>query len=209
MPKIVFTELQKGVTVGKGTFNVIKGNSTYDGKPWEKRYFASNAAINSVTETLQPGDKVECVTVKQGNFWNLERVEIMERGNGQAPPAPQPATPPAAAPAGKTQQGQDYKKREKVATAGGFRPPEDISRTESLKLSVEVVKACLDHPASHEGPLTFPEACVAALEGAEIFNGYITGKKSAAGKSTNPAKKAQAPAEAPADHDTDPEIPFD
>jgi hypothetical protein len=170
MPKIVFTELEKGVKVGKGTFNVIKGNSTYDGKPWEKRYFAFAENLNAVAYTLKPGDKVECVTVKQGQYWNLEEIKLMERAaEGAAPPEPPPAT-------GTTQQGKDYKKREKVATAGGFRPPEDISRTEALRLSTELVKVCLEHPASHEGPLTFPEACDAAISGAQRLNAYITGQ---------------------------------
>ena len=180
MPKIYFDSVERGVKVGNGDFNVIHGRKTFSGAPWEKRYFANEASINSVVDTLKPGDEINCVTVKEGKFWNLKAVEIINSGSGSNQQSGgQQQQQQSGENTGKTQGGTDYNKRQKKATAGGFREPEEISRNEALKLAVMTMQSIMSN-AEYFGKIMKKTITLDVIQGATLdlaaaYNGFITG----------------------------------
>lgn len=206
MPKIYFDAVEKNVSVGKGTFNVIKGRKTFDNTEWEKRYFASDDSVNAVVFNLKPGDEVNCVTVKDGKFWNLKAVEVINSGGGSSDPGPSDA--PAQSGGGTTQQGKDYKKREKVATAGGFREPDEISRTEALKLAIMTVNGMVANAETFskvfKKTLTLQAVQGATIDLAAAYNGFIKGEITGASPESSKKDLDQTDPETNGDDD----IPF-
>lgn len=189
MPRIKFTGLETGIKKKNSTLNCISGIDE-NGQVFSQRYFASDAGINAVVSTLKPGDEINCVMVQKGNYENLAAVTLIKRA-AEGAPAQAPVT-------GTTQQGVDYNKREKVATAGGFRPPGDISRTEALRLAVELIS---DLPTPGMDLVGVTES---VLGTAKIFNDYITGKMETQAAKPAPKRAAAKPATEPAEYELGP-----
>jgi hypothetical protein len=164
MPQIRVTEWQQDVKIGKGTFNVIKGVNLKDGKDWEKKYFAADAGINGVMEIVEPGDVIDCLSVKQGKFWNLESVELVSKASEFPSESPQESP--------QTSSNLPTEKLKPTFLEGG-----DSLRQESLRLSVALVSGQAASVSSTDGVLTFGDLCKAALGIAGLFYDYMCGKK--------------------------------
>jgi hypothetical protein len=71
----------------------FKNGKTYEGTDFsfiteagikKKEFVFANAPFTKVLETLSAGDKIEATYVKNGDYFNLTDVKLIEKGNGVA-----------------------------------------------------------------------------------------------------------------------------
>lgn len=173
MAKVEFRFLERNKSIGKGTFNVIKGtvveaDAFYgEGEKYEGKYFASKSEFNDVMNDVNVGDIVDITHSKNGKYVNIQNVAKAAGGSGGGGTA-------------KTQQGKTYNKRAKKAQAGGFREPIEVTRNEALKLAQATVVGMAAH-AETFGKVMKKTATMDVIQGAiidlaTVYTDFITGK---------------------------------
>lgn len=174
MAKRMFKEHKTGLKGGRMNL-LITNDKNGGGRDKEDWYFANQAEIRDVLATASPGDILDCRYVQKGEYWNLNKVAIETKAGG---------APNSGGGQVQTQSGKSYTPREKVAAAGGFREPDEINRTEALKLAIKTVSDALAS-AENFGKLfkkttTMDVVETETLSLAESYMSFIKGKKSGA-----------------------------
>lgn len=103
MHPIGVTQMAQGI-VKQITFNVpkvSKAGKAYsvtnlkfitEGGAAKSEFIFENATFHSVVAGLGIGDKIDATYIKNGEFWNLTDVKLVEKGTGTS--APSPSSPP-------------------------------------------------------------------------------------------------------------------
>lgn len=173
--KLIFKENKSG----NERSNILVTTNPETGKERSDWYFKNQSEICQVLGQARSGDLLDCVFVRRERdgktYYNLTSVKI-EGPAQSAPSAPQPSAQSQA----HTQSGQSYTPREKIASAGGFRDPDEISRTEALKLAVaaigNVMNCAEQFKKVFKASVTLEAIKGATLNLASVFNGFIKGE---------------------------------
>jgi hypothetical protein len=139
-----------------------------------------NADEISALEEYGIGAKVELQNEKDGNFWNLVDVVLLEEGTGA--PAREPAAKPSAKQKGVKNSTPTATETAVRSTVEYVAPPVTDARVEALKAAVNLTDAFLNSDERFKKLLPATKTTVEivsqmTLENAAKFEAFINGKK--------------------------------
>ena len=69
---IITLESVKEVQLGKGKFKEITGKKVGETEEWKTRFFASDKVLADQLHDFEPGDYVNIIMEKKGQYWNVK-----------------------------------------------------------------------------------------------------------------------------------------
>ena len=125
---IITLESVKEVQLGKGKFKEITGKKVGETEEWKTRFFASDKALADQLHDFEPGDYVNIIMEKKGQYWNVK--EFKDVSDEEIEKAIKFSKGPKDAPAGASGG---------VRRADGGSRGDDTNRSAAIYLARELV----------------------------------------------------------------------